>query len=130
MSLMPVGVGAEVIVAPAAGALGGGKFCNINSSGFIRLASNAAVSTNANGFVLVGYADGATATMYGISNTNTALAGLATGTQYFLGTAGGVLATSPTTPTGTIVQPLGRAHAVDSLIFSNSEFFFVKTLPA
>ena len=121
MSLMPVGIGAEVVIDAATEALTGGAFCNIHAVG-IRLAGNTGVSLHAHGFVLSSFALAATATMFGISNINTAVIA-ARGSTYYLGTAGGiVLAGALPTANSSIVQRLGTAHSGTELLFNNTDF--------
>jgi hypothetical protein len=126
LSLMPVGIGAEVVIGVTSEAVAAGTFCNIASTG-IRLADNSAVAKNAIGFVLATFASAATATMYGISNKNTALTGLTKGSKYYLGTAGGTTVTPPTA-NNAFVQPLGIAESATELVFSNAMFGWVKTV--
>lgn len=128
MSLMPVGVGAEVTVKPAAEALVGGNFCNIYSAG-IRKADATTNAKKAHGFCLVDFASAATATIYGISNKNVALAGLTQGQEYWLATTpGGVTATAPAS-TGNWVQQLGTAESATDMVFSNAVFGWTKIAP-
>jgi hypothetical protein len=129
MSLMPVGVGAEVVIGNASEALTAGNLCNIHAVSTalaIRRASASALATNANGFVLASFASGASSTMYGVSNEITGLSGLTIGSQYYLSTTAGAMATSAPTADNNIVQRIGRAHSVSAIIFSNSEFLYVK----
>lgn len=126
ISLMPVGIGAEVTIDVTLEAVAAGTFCTIASTG-IRLADNSAAAKNAVGFVLSTFASAASATMYGISSKNTALSGLTKGTKYYLGTAGGTTATAPTT-NNSFVQPLGIAESSTEMIFSNAMFGWIKTV--
>jgi hypothetical protein len=126
ISLMPVGVGAEVTIGVTSEIIGAGTFCNIASTG-IRLADNSAAAKKAIGFCLASYASGATgATMYGVSSKNTALTGLTKGTEYYLGTNGAVTTTLPTA-NGFWVQPLGIAESTTEMVFSNAMFGWQKT---
>lgn len=129
MSLMPVGVGAEVVIGNASEALAAGNLCNIHAVATalaLRKASATAVATNANGFVLASFASGASSTMYGVSNEITGLSGLTIGAQYYLSSTAGGIATTAPTGDNHIVQRIGRAHSVSAIIFSNSEFLYVK----
>lgn len=126
ISLMPVGVGAEVTVQATTEAVAAGNFCNIATGG-IRLADNSTHSKKAIGFVLASFASAATATMYGISSKNTGLTGLTKGADYYLSTAGGVTTTPPTT-NNSWVQMLGVAESTSELVFSNAIFGWIKTV--
>jgi hypothetical protein len=112
-SLMPSGIGAQTITATATEALVAGDWVNIAPAG-VRKADN---SNNrpVHGFVLVGVASAATATIH-TSGLNTAKTGLTAGTQYFLGTAGAQTTTAPTTA-GTIVQTVGVASNSTTIPF-------------
>ena len=109
-SLMPVGVGAEVKVLPASGALTAGDFVNIfDDSGTlkVRKAIADAPGKEAHGFVEDGFADTTDATVYcvGINDQLSALTG---GPRMYLSatSAGDVTATAPT-GTGEVVQMVG-----------------------
>lgn len=126
---MPVGVGAEITKrSNGATALTAGMFVSMSST-TITPASNAAVNTKCDGFVLLAYAiSAANVVVYGISNTNTSVTGLTANVPYYLGTNGAaIVAASLPTASGSIVQPLGRPSAPTSMILSNIEFFWVKT---
>lgn len=121
ISLMPVGIGAEVIIDTTTDTLSAGNFCNIHSGG-IRLATNTSAPFHANGFVLSGFAASVTATMFGVSNINTVVSA-AKGSTYYLGTAGGIiLAVALPTANGNIVQRLGTAHSTSAMLFNNTDF--------
>jgi hypothetical protein len=122
-TMMPVGIGAEAITATATEALTAGNFVNVyNNAGAIGV-RKADATTNAkpaNGFVLIGVANAAVATVYLISQTNTALTGLTAGAEYWLSTTpGGVITTAPAAA-GNLVQFLGFAASATSLVFENT----------
>jgi len=132
-SVLPSGVGANTQVIPASELIGAGKFVNYwkdSSSGSavlkIRLADNSN-GRRADGFVLDQVASGANGTVYPLDQVNSALSALDAGTDYFLGTAGGVTAT-PLDETSTdnqgkgkITQFLGVAKSTTELITSDSQ---------
>jgi hypothetical protein len=120
-SVMPVGIAPEVIIVTTSEALAAGAFVNIfNNAGALN-ARNADNTTNAkpaHGFVLTAFLISTSATVYTLAQRNTQLSSLTIGSDYFLGTVGGVTTTPPST-TGNIVQFLGRADSTTSLIFVN-----------
>lgn len=124
LTFMPVGVAAEVTVAPASENLTAGNFVNIWNDGGtvkIRKADATAAGKEANGFVLANVTAPADATVYGPSNKNTALSALTLAGVYYLATtAGGVTATAPSAA-GNLVQRLGRAESATELVFSPGE---------
>jgi hypothetical protein len=120
-AMMPTGVGAESITATAVGAIANGDFVNLyNSSGLKVRKANASSGLVAHGFVLVGVADGATATVYFSGKTNTAVASptLVIGDKYYLSATGGLATATPPTTTGYYVQYLGIALSSTSLNFA------------
>nr|WP_279088476.1 hypothetical protein [Comamonas thiooxydans] len=121
-SLMPVGIGANTIIVPASEAIGAGKFVNFYSNAGamnVRLADNSN-GRQADGYVKDAVANAAAATVYPLDTTNTALTGLTPGVRYWLGTAGGVIATAldsmDTANTGKICQELGVAKSATELV--------------
>lgn len=122
-TFMPVGMGAETITATATEALTAGNFVNVyNNAGVIsvRKADATTNSKPANGFVIAGFANAAVATVYMISQTNTAVTGLTVGAEYFLSTTPGAVASAPPSAAGNIVQFLGFANSATSLAFENA----------
>lgn len=115
-SMMPTGIGADTAAIVTSEALAAGDFVNIwNSSGAkARKASAAGVATKAHGFVLAGFASGATATVY-FEGTNTALSSLTPGDVFLSpSTPGGVQATAPTVA-GQVVQRVGVAVSTTAI---------------
>lgn len=108
-SLMPVGLGADVLTANAAEGISTGAFVYINSTGEVANASAAVSGTPAIGFVLETFTTGQPATVY-FEGQNTGLTGLTVGARYYLSdaTAGGVT-TTPVSGTGKKHQFLGVA---------------------
>ena len=94
-SVMPIGIGATTITAIAGEDISAGKFINLfNDAGTLkcRLADN---SNNrpANGFTTISYVADEQVTIYPLDGINSNLSGLTVGSDYWLGTAGGVIAT-------------------------------------
>lgn len=115
-TLMPVGIGADTTVVNAGENLTAGNFVWINGSGLAMKADNTATKP-AHGFVKSAVTSGQPATIYR-SGTNSDLSGLTAGTEYVLGTAGGVVAkASAPTAAASIVQRLGVAHSTTELNF-------------
>ena len=129
ISLMPVGIGAEVSVLASFENLTAGNFCNIFSDSGTPKARKADATTNAkpaHGFVLSNVTAPANATVYGISGKNTALSSLTIGADYWLATtAGGVTATAPSSA-GNWVQELGTAESATEMVFSNVKHGWTK----
>lgn len=122
LSLMPVGIGANTIIATASEAIGAGKFINFYSNAGsigVRLADNSN-GRQADGYVKDAVANAAAATVYPLDTTNTSLTGLTPGARYWLGTAGGVIATAldstDTDNNGKICQELGVAKSATELV--------------
>lgn len=122
MSLMPVGIGANTIIAPASEAIGAGKFVNFHANGgamSVRLADNSN-GRQADGYVKDAVASAANATVYPLDSTNAALTGLTPGGRYWLGTAGGVINTpldaADAANAGRICQELGTAKSATELV--------------
>jgi len=124
VSWMPVGVGPEVIVCATTENLTAGHFVNLFLSGGVIKARKADATTNAkpaHGFTLVGVTSPANATVYLLSNTNTALTGLTIGSDYYLDTTAGGVTTTPPSSAGNIVQFLGVATLTTELPFINGD---------
>jgi hypothetical protein len=124
ISWMPVGVGAEVIVAASSENLTSGNFVNLYDNGGTINVRKADATTNgkpAHGFILANVTSPANATVYLVSNINTAVSGLTVGADYFLNTtAGGITTTAPSTA-GNIVQFIGRAHLATAITFMSGD---------
>ena len=121
-SMLPAPTGDGTLSLVAVEALSAGNFVNIfNDAGVIkcRKADNSN-GRQADGFVIAAVLITANATVYGVSQINTALSALTLGTRYFLGTAGGVTATVPAAGAGVLVQTLGVAHTTSALRFGEA----------
>lgn len=113
ISLMPVGIGADVAVITATENLSAGDYVNIHLGG-VRLAD----STNgrdAHGFVKAAITSGNPATVY-FEGSNDALTGLTVGARYYLDSAGNAKATPPSVGAGdSIHQFLGLAISATAI---------------
>lgn len=122
ISVMPVGIGAEVVIAPSSENLTAGNFVNLYLNTAALNVRKADATTNAkpaHGFVLANVTSPANATVYLLSQTNNGLTGLTIGSDYWLDTtAGGATLTAPST-SGNVVQFLGRAISTTAIPFSN-----------
>ena len=120
-SAMPVGIGADTASITTSEALVAGDLVNIwNSTGAkARKADPATAGKEAHGFVLVGVASGALATVY-FEGTNTAVTGLTPGPQFLGPTAGKSSNTAPTSA-GSVVQRVGFATSATALNFNASD---------
>lgn len=121
VSVLPPGVGAEVLIMITSENLVAGDLVNIYSNAGTLTARRADATTNtkpAHGFVLASTTSPASATVYMPSTTNTAATGLTIGTEYYLSAAtpGGVVSTPPST-TGNIVQRVGVADKTTEFVF-------------
>jgi len=124
VSMMPVGILAEVTVATASEALTAGNMVNLYSnSGTInsRKADATSVAKPADGFVLANVSQSANATVYRLSNTNTAVSSLTVGAVYFLdkAVAGGLTTDVSAYSGGNIVQRIGKTDSATSIVFDN-----------
>jgi hypothetical protein len=122
-SMLPVGVGADVIDVVCSENLSAGDFVNLWSdagTGKVRKA-DASNGRRAIGFVLSAYTSGQTATVY-FDGTNTALSAMTPGSVYYLsgGTAGAATTTAPST-SGYIVQEVGIARSATELTFQPNQ---------
>jgi hypothetical protein len=94
-SALPAGIGADTQILPASEALIAGNFVNIFADAGVakvRLADNSNGRV-ADGYVLASVASSADATVYPLDGTNNGLVGLDAGGSYWLGVAGGTIAT-------------------------------------
>ena len=120
ISVLPDGVGADVIVAAASENLSAGNVVNLwNDAGTLKVRkadASGGVAKKAVGFVKSAVSSGSSATVY-ISGTVTGLSGLTVGANYYLSaTPGGVTTTIPTTA-GHIAQYVGIATSTTELSF-------------
>jgi hypothetical protein len=123
ISVLPVGVGAEVVVCPSKEALTAGDWVNFVLDGGVIKAQKADGTTNtkvSHGFVLANSLIAAPATVFLPSNINTAVAGLVIGDDYYLSTVAGGVTNVPLSAAGNLSQWIGKATAVDKLPFEGS----------
>ena len=119
-TMMPVGVVADNKSIVSSEDLVAGNLVNVwNDAGTIKVRKADATTSGkeADGFVLAGYTAPAAALVY-FEGTNTAMSGLTLGARYYLNTvAGGVVATTPPSGSGNVVQYVGRAISTTELTF-------------
>lgn len=127
MSLMPTGIGANTTQALASETIGVGKFVNFWSDAGVfsmRLADNSN-GRIAHGFVATAVTSGSAGAAYPLDSTNSDLSTLTVGSNYWLGTAGGVLATAldetDVANVGKISQLLGVAKSATELVTADSD---------
>lgn len=127
-SVLPVGVAANTTPAVASETVGAGKYVNYHNDGgvfSVRLADNSN-GRHADGFVLEEFATGTTAIVYPLDSVNAQLTGLTVAARYWLGTAGGVIATpldeTDAGNTGKISQYLGVAKSATELVTDDDGF--------
>lgn len=129
LSVMPVGIGANTQSIPASEALTAGNYVNFHSNAGalnVRKADNSN-GRRADGFVLSAVANAAAAIVYPLDSVNTALTGLTPGADYWLGTAGGVIAAAldetlaANQGSNKISQFLGTAKSATELITTDSD---------
>lgn len=119
MTLMPTGIGASTTSAVASEALDAGAQVNIYDNAGVITARNANSTDGtklSHGFVLSAVASGSTATIY-LDGEDTGLTGLTTGSEYFLSTTSGAIATTPPSSSGNVVQSVGYAISPTTLVY-------------
>lgn len=125
-SLMPTGIGAQTVIAPATEAIAAGKFVNFHADGGVmkvRLADNSN-ARQADGYVREAATASASATVYPLDSTNAGLSSLTPGTRYYLGVAGGVIDAplDPATNVGKVCQCLGVAKSATEIVTDDLGF--------
>lgn len=120
VSMLPTGVGAEVVVATASEALAAGDFVNLwNSTGLKARKADATVAgKEAVGFVLAAVLNGASATVYLSSQQNSQVSGKTVGARQWLSTTPGLATETAPSASGNIVQQLGFATAAANVLFN------------
>ena len=123
-SVLPTGLGADVLTIVASENLAAGDFVNIwndASTAKARKADASSAGKEVDGFVLDAVNSGQSASVY-FEGRNTALSGLTVGARYYLSaTAAGTITTAPPTGTGQVVQFMGRASGATSLAFEATD---------
>lgn len=125
ISFMPVGVGAEVTVAASSENLTAGNFVNMYNNTVInvRKADATTSAKPAHGFVLANVTSPANATVYGISNKNTAQSGMTVGARQYLATTAGNRTETAPSASGNIVQYIGIALSATAVIFPDESYW-------
>ena len=131
ISWMPVGFGAEVIIAPSSENLIAGDFVNLFVNAGVINIRRADATTNAkpaNGFVQANVTSPANATMYTLGLPNSNVLGAVIGTRYVLSKTvpGGftdIAVFSAAQATGNIVQEVGIATKATELLTSQNQGF-------
>lgn len=110
----PNGYGADAVSATAGEALSAGDFIYFNATGGILKADATSPAKAARGYVLAAVPNATVGVVY-FDESNSSLAALTPGSEYYLSvTAGGVTVT-PTIVAGQIAQSLGIATSATSL---------------
>lgn len=126
ISMMPTGVGAEVVVAASSENLTAGNWVNLyNNAGTINV-RKADATTNAkpaHGFVLANVTSPANATVYLISGQNSATSGKTVGAKQWLDTTAGASTETAPSASGNIVQLLGVATSATNVIFTGWDYY-------
>lgn len=126
VSVMPAGVGAEVKVAASSENLSAGDFVNFHNNAGALNVRKADATTNskpAEGFVLANVTSPANATVYLLSQINSAVSGLTIAAEYWLSTTPGGVTTTAPSAAGNIVQRLGKATSATELLFEDQLYF-------
>jgi hypothetical protein len=119
LTMMPTGIGADVVTVTASEALAAGAFVNIWSNAGVFAARNADGSTTgkeAHGFVLAAVASSGSATVY-LSGFNNAVTGQVPGLVFLSATTAGGSATAGASAAGQTYQQLGMAISPTSIQF-------------
>lgn len=119
-SFLPSGIGANTVVVPTSENLAAGDFVNLYSNAGTLTGRKADNSNNrpAYGYVTASVTSPANATVQRLNTVNASRTGLTAGSEYWLGTAGGVINTplDPVTDTGKTMQYLGWAKSTTELV--------------
>lgn len=118
-TMMPVGIGADTLTAPASEDLSGGDFVYIKEDGTVAKAS--ALSNSAVGFILAGAFVGETVLVY-FEGRNTSLSGLVIGSRYYLSETSGTATNVPVSGAGKKHQYLGNAITQNTLNFEAADY--------
>lgn len=123
-SLMPTGLGADVLTITASENLSAGDYVNVwddAGTAKARKADATSAGKEADGFVLDAVSSGQNASVY-FEGRNTGMTGLTVGARYYLSAAAaGAATTTPPSGSGNVVQFLGRASSVTSLAFEATD---------
>lgn len=123
ITMMPTGIGADVITAEASEALVAGNFVNLflDTTLKVRKADATVAGKEANGFVLASFDSAATATVYRQGNNNQ-LTGMTIGARQYLSAASpGARTETPPSATGNVSQFLGIATSATEVFFEERD---------
>jgi|SRR5579872_550232 len=115
-SFQAIPYAALTLTATAGVAISAGNLVYIDSSGDIQLADNTSTSKQATGFAPSAISSSASGQVVLFIGTITGLTSLTTGSQYYLGTAGGITPTAPSS-SGDLIQTVGFASSSTVLQF-------------
>lgn len=121
-TMMPEGVGADVVVVPAGETIADNDLVNLyDDSGTVKARKANATDTTkpCHGYVKTGANQGSNVTVY-MSGYNTG-SGLTPGSSYYLGTTGGTKTTSIPSTAGNIMQKIGWAISATQIKFEVEE---------
>lgn len=122
-TLMPAGVAADTVVAPASENLSAGDWVNLWNDGGtlkVRKADATTAGKEADGFVLTAVTAPANATVYR-EGTNSQQSGLTIGAEYWLSTTAGQPTNTSPVADGNVSQFLGKAKSATELCYVWSE---------
>ena len=123
ISMMPVGITAEVATCLASENLADGDFIDLFlSSGVLkaRKADATASGKEADGFVLAAVTSGNSSTVY-LEGNNTHRTGMTIGARQYLYTAAGGVTETPPSSSGNVVQLLGIALSATEMTFEPTD---------
>ncbi len=127
LSVMPSGIGADIVSAIASEALAAGDWVNLYNNAGVLTVRKADATTNgkpAMGYVLAAVLITGTAQVY-LGGVNTQVSGKTNGQTQFLSTTPGASTTTAPTAAGNLVQTLGFATSATSI---KSEFDEITTV--
>lgn len=122
-SVLPTGVGAQIIATTAGEGLTAGNLVYIFTDGTAKKADGPTGKASV-GFVKDTVSSSDPVNVY-VNGTNDFVTGLTTGSKYFLGTGGAATLTPDTTTTGAVIQHIGDAASATSLAFDADVLFFI-----
>lgn len=119
ISMLPAGVGAEVLTVTTSEAMSAGDFVNLwNSTGLkARKADATTAGKEAHGFVISAFGSAASATVYLPSQVNTGVTGKTVGAKQWLSTTPGQSTETAPSATGNVSQQLGVAYSATGILF-------------
>lgn len=118
-SMMPTGVGADVVMLTATEALAAGDWINIYSAG-MRKADASTAGKPCDGFVLAAVSSGAVGAAYK-EGTNTQVTGQTMGADVFLSATPGAGTHTPLSTAGNASQRIGKAVSTTAVDFERGQ---------